>query len=176
MTTRMAAAALLAALIFGPATAQEESSNRVAEATDWAVFVEDDPHECWGVSKPQQTVNTKDGRQVQVRRGDILLFVAFRPEDGDTGEVAFTGGYPFDEGSNVTLDIGGETFELFTEGQWAWPGDDEEDAAIVAAMKRGVEAVAVGMSSRGTRTEDTFSLIGFTEAMDEAAAQCSASG
>lgn len=175
MTTRMAAAALLAAFTFGPAIAQE-SSNRVAESTDWAVFVEDDPQECWGVSKPKQTVNTKDGRVVQVRRGDILLFVAFRPGDGDTGEVAFTGGYPFRDGSNVTLDIGGETFELFTEGEWAWPGGDQEDAEIVAAMKRGVEAKLIGVSSRGTRTEDTFSLMGFSEAMDEAAAQCSASG
>lgn len=171
MTTRMAAAAILAALALGPAAAQD-SSNRVAAATDWAVFVESDPQECWGVSKPKQTVNTRDGRVVQVRRGETLLFVAFRPDTGDEGQVAFTGGYPFRQGSTVTLEISGEDFDLFTEGEWAWPAGDNEDAAIVAAMKNGVEAVLTGVSARGTQTEDTFSLMGFTEAMDEAAARC----
>ena len=171
MMTRVAAAAMLAALGLGPAVAQE-SSNRVAAATDWAVFVEDDPQECWGVSKPKQTVNTRDGRVVQVRRGDTLLFVAFRPDSGDDGQVAFTGGYPFRQGSTVTLEIAGESYDLFTEGEWAWPAGESEDEEIVAAMKNGVEATLVGTSSRGTRTEDTFSLMGFTEAMEEAEARC----
>ncbi len=35
------------------ATAQQASStNRVAAKTDWSVFVEDDPTECWSVSAP----------------------------------------------------------------------------------------------------------------------------
>ena len=28
----------------------QESTNRVAAKTDWSVFVEADPKECWGVS------------------------------------------------------------------------------------------------------------------------------
>jgi hypothetical protein len=40
-------------------------------------------------------------------------------------------------------------------------------------MKRGAEAVAVAMSSRGTRTEDTFSLMGFTAAVEDAGTRCS---
>jgi Invasion associated locus B (IalB) protein len=171
MTTRMAAVALLAVLVLAPATAQE-SSNRVAEATDWAVFVEDDPQECWGVSKPKQMVNTRDGRVVPVRRGDTLLFVSFRPGSDNNGEIAFTGGYPFRPGSTVKLQIGSDSYDLFTEGEWAWPPGHSEDTEIVDAMKRGVEAVLTGMSSRGTQTKDTFSLIGFTEAMEEAAARC----
>jgi hypothetical protein len=167
----MAAAALLAALTLGPAEAQD-SSNRVAAATDWAVFVENDPQECWGVSKPKQTVNTRGGRTVQVRRGDTLLFVAFRPGSGGDGQIAFTGGYPFRPGSNVKLQIAGNNFDLFTDGEWAWPAGDNEDATILSAMKNGVEAVLSGQSARGTETKDTFSLMGFTEAMDEAEARC----
>ena len=49
--------------------AQEQSTNRVAAQTDWSVFVENDPTECWGVSAPKETVNTRDGRVVAVRRG-----------------------------------------------------------------------------------------------------------
>lgn len=154
-----------------PAFAQA-SNNRVAMNTDWAVFVEGNPKECWGVSAPKETVNTRDGNVVSARRGEILLFVFFRPEQGVKGQVAFTGGYPFAEGSTVSLNIGGTTFELFTEGEWAWPASAEDDAKIVAAMKRGSDAIATARSGRGTETKDTFSLLGFTATVEEAEKRC----
>lgn len=156
----------------GMAMAQEASSNRVAAKTDWSVFVEDDPTECWSVSSPKETVNTRDGRVVSVRRGDILLFVAYRPGSSVAGEVSFTGGYPFASGSTVNLTISGNSFELFTEGEWAWPASASDDAKITTAMKRGAEAKLRARSTRGTVTEDTFSLLGFTAALEEAAKRC----
>jgi len=129
-----AIAAATLALTATVATAQEQSTNRVAAKTDWSVFVEADPKECWGVSAPKETVNTKDGRVVAVRRGDILMFVFYRPGAGVNGQVTFTGGYPFASGSTVNLDISGTQFELFTEGEWAWPASPEDDAKIITAM------------------------------------------
>ncbi|NKB29387.1 MAG: hypothetical protein GKR99_18245 [Rhodobacteraceae bacterium] len=164
---------LTGALMLGTAPAiAQESDNQVAQRTDWSVFVEEEPKECWSVSSPKETVNSRDGRVVAVRRGDILLFVTYRPGSDVTGELSFTGGYPFASGSNVTMEIGGATFQMFTEGEWAWPGSAEEDAKIVAAMKRGAQAVLTGRSARGTVTKDTFSLLGFTAAEDEAAKRC----
>lgn len=156
----------------GSIAGAQESSNRVAANTDWSVFVEDNPTECWGVSAPKETVNSRDGNVVQVRRGDILLFVFYRPGASVQGQVAFTGGYPFASGSTATLDIGGTKFELFTEGEWAWPATPEDDAKIVAAMKRGSGASMTARSGRGTVTKDTFSLLGFTAAVEEAARRC----
>ena len=115
---RLIAGLCLAALATA-AGAQAESTNRVAANTDWSVFVESDPTECWGVSAPKETVNTRDGRVVAVRRGDILLFVFYRPGADVQGQVTFTGGYPFAPGSTVNLAIGETSFELFTEGEWA---------------------------------------------------------
>ncbi len=152
---------------------QEESDNRVAAKTDWSVFVVDDPKECWRVSAPKETENTRDGRVVAVRRGDILLFVTFRPGDSVQGEVSFTGGYPFADGSTVTLQVGDASFELFTEGEWAWPATTADDARITTSLKRGSEAILTGRSTRGTVTKDTFSLLGFTAAFDDAEARCS---
>lgn len=159
--------------LVAPAAQAQESSNRVAAKTDWSVFVEDDPKECWSVSAPKETVNTRDGRVVAVRRGDILLFVTHRPGAEVSGEVAFTGGYPFAEGSTVSLEIGDSRFELFTEGEWAWPASEGDDAKITTAMKRGSLAIVTARSSRGTQTRDTFSLLGFTAAIEEAEARCS---
>ncbi len=154
------------------AMAQEESTNRVAAKTDWSVFVEENPKECWGVSAPKETVNTRDGNVVSVRRGDILLFVTFRPGSGAAGEVSFTGGYPFANGSTATVEIAGNEFQLFTDGEWAWPASPEEDARIVTAMKAGAEATVSARSGRGTTTRDTFSLMGFTAAMTDAETRC----
>ena len=174
MTSPKLAAAIGAALalVTTVANAQDESTNRVAAKTDWSVFVESDPKECWGVSSPKETVNSKDGRVVAVNRGDILMFVTYRPGGGSAGEVSFTGGYPVAGGSTVSLDISGTTFELFTDGEWAWSASPGDDAKIITAMKRGSDAVLTARSSRGTQTKDTFSLLGFTAALDEAEKRC----
>lgn len=155
------------------AFAQAESDNRVAAETAWSVFEDSDPKECWAVSSPTETVNTKDGRVVAVRRGDILLMTFYRPGAGVDGQVTFTGGYPFAGGSTVNVNIGGEEFEMFTEGEWAWPASTSDDAKIIAAMKRGTDAVLTARSSRGTITKDTFSLLGYTAAVEEADQRCS---
>lgn len=161
----------MAVLAGFPVSAQEET-NRVAADTDWAVFEGEDPKECWAVTAPKETVNTRDGRVVSVRRGDILLFVTYRPEQSISGEVSFTGGYPFADGSTATMEVGGTTFELFTEGEYAWPATPADDAKIVTAMKRGANAVVTARSSRGTQTKDTFSLLGATAMIEDAENRC----
>ncbi len=160
------------ALVAGGAMAQDQSTNRVAAKTDWSVFVEDNPTECWSVSTPKKTVNTRDGREVAATRGQILMMVFYRPSAGAKAQVAFTGGYPFAKGSSVNVNISGNEFELFTDGEWAWPATTADDSKIVTAMKRGADAIVTGVSSRGTTTKDTFSLLGFTAAIEEAESRC----
>lgn len=171
MTSLFGRTLAVAAITFaGAAASAQESTNRVATMTDWNVFTEESPKECWGVSKPKETVNTRDGQPVSVRRGDILLFVTFRP--GKPGEISFTGGYPFASGSTVDVSIDGQNFQLFTDGEWAWPGSAEDDAKVLAAMKAGTNAVLTARSGKGTQTVDSFSLRGFTAAMEDAEKRC----
>ncbi|WP_341232712.1 invasion associated locus B family protein [uncultured Sulfitobacter sp.] len=173
MTLRTIGFALALAGLAGTGVlAQSQSTNRVAAETDWSVFVEDNPTECWGVSTPKEMVNSRDGRVVAVNRGQTLLMVFYRPSAGAKGQVAFTGGYPFASGSTVNMDISGTTFELFTEGEWAWPASADDDQKIITAMKRGATAIMTARSGRGTQTKDTFSLLGFTAAVEDAAKRC----
>lgn len=162
-----------AALAFGTAsaTAQQVSTNVVASNTAWSVFEESQG--CWAVATAKESVNTRDGRVVAVRRGDVLLYVTYSPAQNVAGQLAFTGGYPFAEKSTVEINVDGTKFDLFVQGEWAWPKSAEEDKKIVDAMKRGSTAVVSAQSSRGTKTKDTFSLLGFTAATDEAAKRCS---
>jgi|GEM_PF-5013677 len=83
-------AMLALSLPFTPALAQD-STNRVAAATDWSVFVEETPTKsCWIVSQPKETLNTRDGKPAEVTRGKILLYVSYFA--GSAGEVSFAGG------------------------------------------------------------------------------------
>ena len=163
---------VMAACVISTSAIAQTSTNQVAANTDWSVFVEDNPKECWATSAPKQSVNTKDGQTVQVRRGEVLLFVFYRPGASVQGQVAFTGGYPFASGSTATMEVGGTTFQLFTEGEWAWPASPEDDTKIVAAMKRGSDTTLTARSGRGTQTADTFSLLGFTAGVEEAENRC----
>lgn len=167
----LGAAAL--ALCAGTAGAQDSSTALVDAMTDWSVFEEASPKECWAVTTFKDSVNTKDGRVVAVTRGEILLMVFYRPEAGVSGQLAFTGGYPFAKGSTVNVAIGDTEFELYTEGEWAWPATPQDDVKLITAMKRGADAVVTAVSSRGTQTKDTFSLLGFTAAIEDAEKRCS---
>ncbi len=167
---RGAAIAAIAATLAQGAVAQE-STNNVAQLTDWSVFTDGTPKECWGVSAPKESTAQKDGSPVQVSRSDILLFVTYR-DGGSAGEVSFTGGYNFETGSTVAITIGDNKFDLFTDGEWAWPASPEADATLLAAMQNGTDAVLVARSQRGNETTDRFSLRGFTAANDEAKKQC----
>ena len=173
--TLLAITATLALAI--PAVAQDQSTNRVAVETDWNVFVDENPTSCWVTSVPKETVNTRDGRVVAVRRGTIQLFVTFIPDQNAKGQVSFTGGYPFAPGSQVQLQVGDDVFQMFTDTatnpEMAWAASTEDDAKIITAMKRGADAVLTGRSSRGTATKDTFSLLGFTASVAEAEKRCS---
>ena len=155
----------------GSAMAQE-STNVVDVKSDWSVFTDENPKECWGVTAPKSSAATRDGTEVTVRRGEVQLFVTFRPGAGAAGEVSYTGGYPFADKSTVTVAIDGTTYEMFTDGEWAWPATPDADAQLLAAMKKGAEAVITARSGRGTQTADTFSLRGFTAAMQEAEKRC----
>ncbi|MCI2399866.1 invasion associated locus B family protein [Aliiroseovarius subalbicans] len=150
----------------------QESSNRVAANTDWSVFEEAQNNECWAVSTPKESTITQNGRLVAANRGDILLFVSYWKGQNGTGEVSFAGGYPFANGSTVSMTIGSSRFDLFTDGETAWSAGPDDDQKIIAAMKRGAQAILVGQSSRGKKTEDKFSLLGFTAAVDDAGKRC----
>ncbi|MEL7215210.1 MAG: hypothetical protein AAGJ96_04645 [Pseudomonadota bacterium] len=161
------------ALAPSAATAQTEVP-RVASHQNWSVFeTNQGTRECWIASAPTESVARRNGQTVSVRRGTIMMVVSFRPAQGVANEVSFTGGYPFRADSRVDVEIQGTTFELFTEGEWAWPATPSVDGDLVAAMRRAGSAEVTGVSGRGTTTIDTISAIGFTAALNDARNRCS---
>jgi invasion protein IalB len=175
MLRTMTVALIGATMAFGGAQAVAQAQHEsVATQRDWFVFESgsDASRVCWIVSQPKSWVARRGNQTVQVNRGDVFLMVSARPAANVTGEVSMITGYTFREGSTVTVEIGDNRFEMFTDGDKAWSEDAAADARIVAAMRSGVEARLTGISSRGTTTIDTFSLLGFTAALDDAQGRC----
>jgi hypothetical protein len=155
-----------------PAFAQQ----RVAAHEDWAVYTADSPKECWLVSNAAKVENTRGGKPApSVKRGDILLYVTYLPGQKIVGEVSFGGGYPFKPGQAIKLQIGSATYDMVPEGEFAWPASSTIDTKIRVSMTKGSEAVVRAESARGTKTKDTFSLKGFTAALNDAKKRCGVS-
>jgi len=163
---------LAAAVALGAAEAQTQT--RVDASKDWSVFQAGAEAQkiCWIVSKPTTWSAYRGGKKVEVRRGDIFLMVSIRPADGVVNEVSFLGGYPFKPGSKVAVKVGTEDYSMFTEGENAWAPSPADDAKLIEAFRRGANAKLEAVSARGTKTIDTFSLSGFTAALESAASLC----
>ena len=63
----------------------------------------------------------------------------------------------------MTVKIDKRKFTLFTIEDRAYAESEEDDDAMITAMKRGTKMSIVGTSSRGTVTTDSYSLAGFTK-------------
>ncbi len=147
----------------------------VDSATDWSVYVTDSPKECFIISKPTSSTARRDGAAVDVRRGDIRFYISIIPGENVISEPSFLAGYPLKQDVPVQFRVRDTTMQLYPNAdidrEYAWPRP-EDDAALITAMRGGAEAIVVGVSTRGTETTDTFSLIGFTAAMEKALELC----
>lgn len=159
----LAVLATLAAVL--PAAAAEPE--RIGRNGDWSALTlqRGGGKVCYMASSPTKAEGD------YTTRGEIFALVTNDPKSGIRGEVSIVTGYTYRSDSQVTVQIGGATFDMFTSGDRAWTQGPEEDEPLVQAMIRGSDMVVKGVSSRGTLTTDTYSLSGFTatkELIDQA--------
>ena len=132
---------------------------------DWNAYrtVADGNRLCYMVGEPKKA----EGKYA--RRGKIYAFVTHRPAAKRLDEVSFDAGYTFKTGSEIKVVIAKKSFTLTPRENTAWATDDK---AMIAAMKAGTSMVVRGVSSRGTNTKDTYSLLGFTAAYNAIGKAC----
>jgi invasion protein IalB len=97
-------------------------------------------------------------------RGAAYIMVMHRPAEKSHNVVSVRAGYNYKSGSKTVVSIGKTSFKLFTKDGWAFAPDADADNALVKAMVQGAVMTVKGVSSRGTKTTDTYSLKGFTAA------------
>jgi Invasion associated locus B (IalB) protein len=111
------------------------------------------------------TGEPRKSEPISARRKAPLAMITHRPGEKIANVVSFAEGYPLKEGSNVSLEIGGVKFDLFTKNNSAWARTSELDKAIVEAMTKGKQAVVKGAPQKGPGTTDTYALAGFAPAL-----------
>ncbi len=164
---RTVLAASVIAAVSVPVAAQ--SATPLGQFRDWGAYVNeaDGAKTCFVLSQPKET------QPSNVNRGSIYFFVTRRPAQGVNGEVSVVVGYPYRDGSQATVQIGSDSFTLFTRDDGAWMENAAEEQRLVAAMRAGASMTVRGTSQRGTDTVDSYSLSGVTAALDRINSECS---
>ena len=152
--------ALFGTMLFGTMSMAAEPQRMLIEK-DWQAFRvdEDKGRTCFISSIPTKSA----GKYDPDNRGEVRVFVSHGPNKAERNVVQFVAGYKHKKHSDVTVNIDGKKFTLFTIEGRAYAESEEDDIAMIRSMKRGKKMTVVGTSSRGTKTTDTYSLSGFTK-------------
>ena len=141
---------LLVGLAAGLVWAQDDIGERLPTHGDWQAFVVGDgaTRQCVAVTWPKAV--EPEG----LNRGTIALLVSHQLDNQEFSVLQVKMGYPLDPDVPIKINIDGDRWELFGDGQNAWPWDLDDNDAIIQAMKAGLEMYVEGRSQRGNTTMD----------------------
>ena len=129
------------------------------------IFVKDDEY-CYIGSIPIETDLPKEKK-----RGDTYILV-YKLVGNQDSVIQVEAGYNYKLNKDIIIKIDSANYKFYTTedvSDSAWTNDD---AKVIFAMKKGLELVITGESSRGTITNDTYTLKGFTSAFDQLTKDC----
>ncbi len=134
------------------------------EAGNWSLVVEDEY--CYIGS-----LAIKSDLPENKKRGDFYVIV-YKFKGNPETIVQIEAGYDYntDEDIIVTIDKGDYIFystEDIPSSAWT-----ENDKSVIFAMKKGLEMSVKGQSSRGTITNDSYTLTGFTSSYNKLNDNC----
>jgi len=102
------------------------------------------------------------------QRGDVYILV-YRINNNPETIIQINSGYPYKSDEAVNVKIDKKNYEFFADEDSAWTNNDNE---VIYAMKKGIKLSVYGVSSRGTKTIDTYTLKGFTSAYNQLTKDC----
>jgi|TARA_B100000795_G_scaffold179484_1_gene135862 invasion protein IalB len=108
-----------------------------------------------------------------LNRGSAALMITNMPNEKVFNEPSVQAGFPFKLGSNATMIIGDSAHKLFTAGEGAWVEETKLEKKIIQQMRKGSRVKVKSISTRNTKITDTYSLIGFTKALEAINKACS---
>ena len=118
-----------------------------------------------------QTVPTKRA-PAAVKRNESKLFVTFRPSEEIKDEVSLTSGHDY-KTSSVTASSGKRRYSFFSQKDFAWLLDDQEEKKFIQLMKKATDIIVKARTTKGAETTDHYSMMGFTKAYNTAKKTCS---
>jgi hypothetical protein len=169
---RPALLTLAAALLAFPALAAPSPPKELGKFADWDALSYDDSgaQVCYAASLPKKEEGHKGAE------GETILQVTHWPAKKRLGVVSLSVDYSFKKGGEVELEIGKAHFKLNPIGRAAWASQEGDDARIIRAMKSANELTLRATTDQGKEASDTYSLRGFSKAIDGASKACGVKG
>tara|TARA_B100000401_G_C52150635_1_gene413936 strand:- start:52 stop:465 length:414 start_codon:yes stop_codon:yes gene_type:complete len=104
-------------------------------------------------------------------RGDFYVLVYKNIGTTET-IVQIEAGYDYKIGEAIKVKIDKGNYPFYTTKDLPSAAWTDEDNKVIFAMKKGLELIVTGKSSRGTVTNDTYTLNGFTSAYNKLENDC----
>ena len=123
---------------------------------------------CFALAKPSSSKTNPPNRP----RDPAYAFVSTRPAEKVINEVSVMIGYALKPGSESSLEVGGASYAMYTQGDGLWIKNAAEEERMVDAMRKAADVTVKGVSAKGSETTDTFSLKGLSQALDKLAQDC----
>ena len=123
---------------------------------------------CFALAKPSSSKTNPPNRP----RDPAYAFISTRPAERVVNEVSIMVGYTLKPGSESTLEVGGASYAMYTQGDGIWIKNAAEEERMVEAMRKSADLTVKGVSAKGTETVDVFSLKGLSQALDRVAQDC----
>ena len=117
-----------------------------------------------------QTIPTKRA-PASIKRDKSKLFVTFRPTEDIKDEVSITSGHDY-KSSTVTASSGKRKYSFFSQKNFAWLLDDQEEKGFIKLMKKATNVIIKARTTNGAETTDHYSMMGFTKAYNTAKKTC----
>jgi hypothetical protein len=177
--------------------AKEEAAKPSLVATfgDWNVFVGEvgKGRICYTLAQP------KSREPASLTRDPGYAFISDRPSEGVRNEVSFIMGFDVSGGDTAESKADAKpsekptksdaksktpvapapvalvdqaSFEMLPKGGNLWVKNAAKESALIAEMRKGAKLVVKAASLRGHQSIDTYTLSGFTQAMDRLQKEC----
>ncbi|MGA2791914.1 MAG: hypothetical protein ABSE69_00055 [Roseiarcus sp.] len=165
----------------------EKSANAkpllVASFGDWGVYQTQAAkgRVCYTLAQP------KDRAPADLKRDPAYAFISDRPGEGVRNEISFIMGFdvvnPPDDavaadskkkpaGKEATAIVGDQSFELLAKSANLWVKNAAKESQLVGEMRKAAKLQVKATSKRGNTTTDTYSLAGFSQALDRVQKDC----
>ena len=105
------------------------------------------------------------------KRGDNYIIV-YKLIGNDENIIQVEAGYSYNLESDIVVKIDKGEYNFYStedSPDTAWTDDDKK---VIYAMKKGLDLILTGKSSRGTLTNDTYTLKGFTASFNQLNKDC----
>jgi hypothetical protein len=191
--TWLACAALIAGAVGASAAKKEKDKTAAAPAKpalvgsygDWKVYQSGSSKGkiCYLLSQPKKRDPEDSDRQ------QAYAFISERPAEHVRNEISFVMGFTVATSGDAkekkpkkakkgdapvapTLTIGDSVYDLAPKGSDLWIKNPAEESKVIAEMRKGSTLVIKAAAKKGGRTTDTYSLAGFSQAIDKALKEC----